>query len=155
MTVSLRHYRRHSVPIQYVSTLKNHEGGHPTGDHFTTKNPILSGESHDFSEGTAVRIKHAFLPQLSAAQMTGVFVSFSATTNFPPGRPSPTKASSRYIKSSGRCSVLARHEGLMAPAATSISVYCLYLFADLGNPLRILNDFLPVTILDLYNHGVR
>ncbi len=89
MTVSLRHYRRHSVPIQYVSTLKNHEGGHPTGDHFTTKNPILSGESHDFSEGTAVRIKHAFLPQLSAAQMTGVFCflqrhdQFSARPSLP------------------------------------------------------------------------
>jgi len=58
MMVSLRQYRRHSVPIQYVSTLKNHEGGHPTGDHFTTKNPILSGESHDFSERTAVRSKY-------------------------------------------------------------------------------------------------
>ena len=99
MTVSLRHYRRHSVPIQYVSTLKNHEGGHPTGDHFTTKNPILSGESHDFSERTAVRIKHAFLPQLSAAKMTGVLPSAPR----PIFRPTaPTKASSRYIKPSIR-----------------------------------------------------
>ena len=36
-----------------------------------------------------------------------------------------------------------------------LSVYCLYFFTDLGNLLGILNDFLPVTILDLYNHGIR
>ncbi len=74
---------------------------------------------------------------------------------FPLDRPFTTKAES--VTSShpaGRCSVPARHEGLMAPAATSISVYCLYLFADLGNLLGILDDFLPATILDLYYHGV-
>jgi hypothetical protein len=50
MMVSLRQYRRHSVPIQYVFTPKNHEGGHPTGDHFATKTPALSDEPLDFSE---------------------------------------------------------------------------------------------------------
>ena len=71
-------------------------------------------------------------------------------------RPFPAKVGSvTPSHPAGRCSVLARHKGLLAPAVTSISVYCLYSFTDLGNLTGILNDFLPVTILDLYNHGVR
>ena len=124
---------------------------------FTTKNLILSGESPDFSERELLFLElsmHCF-PELSTAKMTGVLPSAPQ----PISRPTvlahkgivPLHQAIRLM----RCSVPAHHEGLMAPAATSISVYCLYLFTDLGNLLGVLHDFLPATILDLYNHGVR